>query len=115
MFLTYVAAAFLIKEVELTPRIQKSSSLVDAFGLSIFIIVEAIFITVIYFRCILAGKWRVGAFLMLILIVVNFLACAFAVWLMLNKIKETDVDNIDIQHSSTRRRFGEVLTKPGYY
>lgn len=47
--LTYLLAAFFMTHVELRIRILKASSTADWFGMLIFIIIEGLFVGVIYF------------------------------------------------------------------
>lgn len=114
-FLTYIAASLIIKETEYTPRINKASSAIDNFGLSFFMIIEGIFLFVIYFSSIVAGKWQIGFYIMIILILLNFLTAAFVVYILAQKIENTDINNIDIERSNSKRNANELLSKPGYY
>jgi len=114
-FWTYMVAAFVIKDTEYTPRLHKASSAVDSFGLTFFLILEGIFLIVIYFSWIIAGKWQIGFYLMILLIVLNFLTCILVAWLLDKKISETDIENIDIQRIESKKYANEVLSKPDYY
>ncbi|CAI2363804.1 unnamed protein product [Moneuplotes crassus] len=99
-FVTYIVAAFSMKEVEFSVRMLKACSSVDRIGVVIFIVIEGIFIGVIYFSCIVANKWRSGAYQMVVLNVANFGAMCFCVFLLKKRIQTLDLDDVvvDIYH-----------------
>lgn len=45
----YFASAFLLQKRELTQDMQKASAMADRFGISVYILIEGIFLIVIYF------------------------------------------------------------------
>ena len=94
---TYISAIFVLKRHSLTYELRKVSAVIDRFGISIFILIECVFLVVIYFTCIVAEKWKIGIAFMIGLIIANFLTFIVIVLLInrsiQNRTEETELES----------------------
>ena len=111
----YGFAAFVIQENEYSLRVEKVSAIIDRFGVLVFAVIEGAFLLVIYFTWIIAEEWKSGVLLMVALIWANFVAFGVIILTLLHKIKDANVENVDIQQNKDKRNLLDMLTNPNYY
>ena len=114
-FSTYLLAAFIVDENDQSRELKRASSLTDRLGIFIYASIAGVYLVVIYFTCIIAEAYQLSIVLITLIILVNFVALAFTVQLLIGQMSRNDTSHIRDDHIPPKKNFGQMLIDIRYW
>ena len=110
----FVAAAFLVQEVEIDKMIAAAASQFDTPGLLIFALLEALCLSAYYVVALVYDKWLAGAIIFYCFLLLNFLALLILGKLIGDILKSGKIKMDGKVDEHNDRSFGSMLGQPKY-
>ena len=117
MAVVFIAAAFIVKKVEMKEMIAAALQDFDKLGILIFVFVEAFLLIGFWIAALRLEHWTIGAIMMLAFAFINFLALGVAVGMIIKKVdggKGIKMGMLKLQKPN-EKTFGEMLKEPKYH
>ena len=114
-FSTYLLAAFIVDENEQSRELKRASSLTDRVGIFIYAAIAAVYLAVVYFTCIIAEAYQLSIVLITLIILVNFVALAFTVQLLIGQMNKNDTSHVRDDHIPPKKNFCQMLIDIRYW
>eukprot|EP00345_Euplotes_harpa_P012998 CAMPEP_0168353282 /NCGR_PEP_ID=MMETSP0213-20121227/23152_1 /TAXON_ID=151035 /ORGANISM="Euplotes harpa, Strain FSP1.4" /LENGTH=470 /DNA_ID=CAMNT_0008364851 /DNA_START=287 /DNA_END=1696 /DNA_ORIENTATION=- len=114
MFVVFMAAAFLVKEVTIDKMVAAAAAQFDGPGLLLFVLLEALCLGAFYVVALVYEQWLYGAIIFYVFALLNFLMLGVTTKLIIDQVKSGKISLTAKVDEHNDKSFVSMLGEPKY-